>query len=49
MANVRIELRVPPEQAEIIAEAAKRKGLPVATWLRVVALEAAEKQKAATT
>jgi uncharacterized protein (DUF1778 family) len=42
----RIELRVTPEQEAVIATAAESKGLPVAAWLRMIALEAARRQVA---
>jgi uncharacterized protein (DUF1778 family) len=42
----RIEFRVTPEQGSIIAAAAESKGLAVATWLRMVALEAARNETA---
>jgi uncharacterized protein (DUF1778 family) len=39
----RIELRVTPEHSALITAAAECKGLAVATWLRMVALDAARK------
>jgi uncharacterized protein (DUF1778 family) len=40
----RIQVRVTPQQGAVIVAAANDKGLPVATWLRTVALEAANQQ-----
>lgn len=45
MKQARIELKVTPEQAALIAAAAERAGLPVASWVRMVALAAAKKEE----
>lgn len=43
----RIEFRVSLEQAALITDAAESVGLPVATWLRLIAVKAARREREA--
>ncbi len=43
----RIEFRVSLEQAALITDAAESVGLPVATWVRLIAVKAARREREA--